>query len=100
MRHTPITLAVAAALTLVAPSIARAQNPQQLLQGLLSGNKNQDQPVRDAFERGYRQGREDQRTADRAGGEGDRRQPSRGGYSDQNQDQNQNQDYQRNQYRR
>ena len=33
---------------------------QQTLQGLLSGNANQDQAVREAYERGYQRGREDE----------------------------------------
>lgn len=100
MRTTPTIIAISAALLCAAPSIARAQNPSQLLQGLLSGNQNQDQPVRDAYERGYRQGREDQVRDDRNRGDRDRRgqqpQQQRGQYPDQDQ----NQQYQRNQYQR
>jgi hypothetical protein len=58
--------ALAATIFLAAAGPAMAQgNPSQLLQGLLSGNQGQDQAVRDAFERGYRQGRQDQQRADR-----------------------------------
>ena len=54
-----------ASLACAVPAMAQAPNPSQLLQGLLSGNQGQDQAVRDAFERGYRRGREDQQRADR-----------------------------------
>lgn len=97
MRTTPTLIAMTAALICAAPSLARAQNPSQLLQGLLSGNQNQDQPVREAYERGYRQGREDQVRDDRNRADRDRRgPPPRGQYPDQDQ----NQQYQRNQYGR
>ncbi len=46
------------ALTLATP--AGAQGMQQLLQGLTSGNKNQDDAVRQAYERGYQKGRQDE----------------------------------------
>ena len=85
MRISMTTLAVVAGLMGGAPSIARAQNPSQLLQGLLSGNQNQDQAVREAYERGYRQGRADQTRDERAGPERDRRPQQRGQYPDQDQ---------------
>jgi hypothetical protein len=66
MRTTITIVTVAAALICIGPQAARAQNPSQMLQGLLSGNQGQDQAVRDAFERGYRHGREDQARDDRA----------------------------------
>ncbi len=58
MRH-----AVAATLlgfSLATPAMAQAPNIQQLLGGLLTGNQNQDQALRDAFERGYQRGRADE----------------------------------------
>ena len=55
-----IVLAVGGALP-----VAAQPDPSQMLQGLLSGNRGQDQAVRDAYERGYRHGREDERHADR-----------------------------------
>jgi hypothetical protein len=58
--------AVCAGLLLATPALAQAPNVQQLLGGLLTGNQNQDQAVRDAFERGYRQGRDDQGREDEA----------------------------------
>lgn len=44
---------------LAAPATAQS-SPQQMLQGLLSGNQGQDQAVREAYERGYRAGRQDE----------------------------------------
>ena len=94
MRTTSFIIAVSAALVCAAPHAAHAQNPSQLLQGLLSGNQGQDQAVRDAFERGYRQGREDQQREDRARVDRDRpRSPPPGRYQDQ--DQNYQRPYQR-----
>lgn len=65
---------------LTAPASAQVPNVQQFLQGLLSGNQGQDQALREAFERGYRQGREDEarlqiERRERAGQ--DRRRPGR-----------------------
>ena len=42
------------------PAAAQMPNPQQFLQGLTTGNQNQDQALRDAFERGYQRGRQDE----------------------------------------
>ncbi len=88
MRITLIVLAGTAALLCALPPAANAQNPSQLLQGLLPGNQGGDQQVREAFERGYRQGREDQAREDRARFDRDRRPPPpppppRGPYPDQ-----------------
>lgn len=47
---------------------AMAQNAQGMLNGLLSGNQNQDRAVQEAYERGYQKGRQDEahmRTSDR-----------------------------------
>ena len=57
---------------LALPVAAKAQNFQQLLGGLLTGNQQQDQALRDAWQRGYQAGRRDQArdshgTADRYG---------------------------------
>jgi len=57
MRALIVMTALAGGLAVVPAS---AQQPQQLLQGLLSGNQSQDQAVRDAFERGYQKGRQDE----------------------------------------
>ncbi len=53
-------------LAFAAPAGAQVPNVQQLLQGLTSGNHNQDQGLRDAFERGYQRGRQDQARQDRS----------------------------------
>jgi len=42
------------------PAKAQVPNIQQLLQGLTTGNQGQDQGLRDAFERGYQRGRQDE----------------------------------------
>ena len=55
-----IATASLAGLLLATPALAQAPNVQQLLGGLLTGNQGQDQALRDAYERGYRHGREDQ----------------------------------------
>ena len=81
MRSMMIAAAAAVSVVLLAstaPVLAQAPDPSQMLQGLLSGNRGQDQAVRDAFERGYRRGREDQERADRDRG------PPRGHYPDDN----------------
>ena len=58
MRHA--IAATLLGLSLAAPAAAQVPNAQQLLGGLLTGNQNQDQAVRDAFERGYQRGRQDE----------------------------------------
>lgn len=61
--------AVAAAflgMALVTPASAQVPNVQQLLKGLTNGNQNQDQALRDAFERGYERGRQDEARAERS----------------------------------
>jgi hypothetical protein len=47
-------------LSMARPAVAQAPNVQQLLQGLTTGNQGQDQALRDAFERGYQRGRQDE----------------------------------------
>jgi hypothetical protein len=67
-----IVMATALGLALAGPALAQAPNVQQMLQGLTTGNQGQDQALRDAFERGYRQGRQDearQQRSDRSGGD-------------------------------
>ena len=66
------------------PAAAHAQQApswQQSLQGLLSGNQNQDRAVRDAYERGYQRGRQDEARlqAERARSGGYREEGSRYG---------------------
>ncbi len=55
--------------TLALPVAAQAQNLQQMLGGLLTGNQQQDQALRDAWKRGYDQGRSDQAREDRRAGD-------------------------------
>lgn len=45
---------------LTTPALAQTSSPQQMLQGLLTGNQSQDRAVRDAYERGYRAGQQDE----------------------------------------
>lgn len=72
------SIILAAAIALAVPAAARAQNPGQLLQGLMTGNQNQDQAIRDAYERGYQKGRQDEAQLARRGDR--RREPDRGDY--------------------
>jgi len=68
---------------LALPVAAKAQNFQQLLGGLLTGNQQQDQALRDAWRRGYDQGRADQaRDANRTADRYDRRSDYQGRQSD------------------
>lgn len=55
-----VVIATLLGLALAAPAAAQVPNVQQLLQGLTTGNQNQDQALRDAFERGYQRGRQDE----------------------------------------
>lgn len=93
MRTGLLMIAAAATFACAAPPAARAQNPSQLLQGLLSGNQGQDQAVREAYERGYRQGREDGARDERARDRRPAPPPPRGAYPDQ--DPNYPRNYQR-----
>ncbi len=52
----------------IGPVAAQVPNVQQLLQGLTTGNQGQDQALRDAFERGYQKGRQDEAQMRRSGG--------------------------------
>ncbi len=77
-----VTIAMAAGV-LAAPAVAQTPSPQQMLQGLLSGNQGQDQAVREAYERGYRAGRQDEARIASGSGRGsryDNRDDDRGGY--------------------
>ncbi len=49
------------------PASAQVPNVQQLLKGLTNGNQDQDQALRDAFERGYQRGRQDEARAQHPG---------------------------------
>lgn len=82
-------------LILATPAVAQVPDVKQLLQGLTTGNQNQDQALRDAFERGYQRGRQDEARMQRPGrsdadadrldrrGAGDR---DRGNYDDRRQE--------------
>ncbi len=62
--------AVGFGLLSIGPAAAQVPNVQQLLQGLTTGNQGQDTALRDAFERGYQKGRQDEaqmRGSDRGG---------------------------------
>ncbi len=50
----------AVAVMLAFPVAGQAQDMQRMLGGLLTGNQNQDQAIRDAYERGYQKGRQDE----------------------------------------
>lgn len=71
MRNSFLMTATALALVGATPTIARAQGVQQLLQGLTTGNQSQDQALRDAFERGYQKGRQDEAQLARRSGRSD-----------------------------
>jgi hypothetical protein len=54
------TAVVALGLALLAiPASAQAPDIGRMLQGLTTGNQNQDQALREAYERGYRAGQQD-----------------------------------------
>jgi hypothetical protein len=55
-----IVMTMLLGLAFAGPATAQAPNMQQMLQGLTTGNQGQDQALRDAFERGYRRGRQDE----------------------------------------
>ena len=55
-------------LALAGPASAQAPDVGQLLQGLTSGNQNQDRAVHEAFERGYQKGRQDEARMSRSNG--------------------------------
>ena len=78
-----VVTASLAGLLLATPALAQGPNLQQMLGGLLTGNQAQDQSLRDAYERGYRHGREDQAREMSAGRDRDR---SRGDYRDDRRD--------------
>ena len=67
MRH--VVAATLLGLAFATPAAAQVPNIQGLLGGLLTGNQGQDQALRDAFERGYQRGRQDEARlhADRGG---------------------------------
>jgi hypothetical protein len=56
MRTTVAALGLA---LLAGPASAQAPDIGHMLQGLTTGNQNQDQALREAYERGYRAGQQD-----------------------------------------
>jgi hypothetical protein len=61
-RMRPISYVAFCFALLIAPAICHGQqmpNPQQALQGLLTGDKLRDRMVTEAFQRGYQRGVED-----------------------------------------
>ena len=78
------SLALAVGLALATGAQAQG-NPQQLLQGLMNGGNqgnrgDNDQAIREAYERGYEKGRQDEARlgADRRGGDRGREDDQRG----------------------
>jgi hypothetical protein len=61
---------IALGVSLALPAMAQPSDWQQQVQGLFTGNKNTDDAVRQAYERGYQRGRDDEarmnRHADRS----------------------------------
>lgn len=60
MRNPLHLAALAASLAFAGPTIAHAQSVPQVLEGLMTGNQDRDRAVRDAYERGYQKGRQDE----------------------------------------
>ena len=87
MRITVVALGFA---LLAVPALAQAPDIGRMLQGLTTGNQNQDQALREAYERGYRAGQQD---AVRQSGRGNR---SRDDYRSSDGDRDDNQSYRRN----
>jgi len=78
-------------LIVATPIAAQTPNVGQMLQGLMTGNQGQDQALRDAFERGYQRGRQDEARQQRPdpdrgrrNGDDRRSDDDRGGYREDN----------------
>jgi hypothetical protein len=67
-----IIAATALGLLVSSPLAAQTPDISKMLQGLTTGNQNQDQALRDAFERGYQRGRQDEARMRRPSGGSDR----------------------------
>jgi hypothetical protein len=93
MRKTVVALGFA---LLAVPALAQAPDIGRMLQGLTTGNQNQDQSLREAYERGYRAGQQD------AARQSDRRNRSSDDHrsSDRDRDRDDNQPYRRSPYER
>lgn len=57
-------------LAFATPAGAQVPDVGRLLQGLTNGNQGQDQALRDAFERGYQRGRQDEARLRHSGSSG------------------------------
>jgi len=55
-----ILVALFLGLIAATPAVAQSPNVQQMLQGLFTGDQNQDRALQEAFERGYQRGRQDE----------------------------------------
>lgn len=80
------------ALVITVPASSRAQNVPQMLQGLMTGNRDQDDALRNAYERGYQKGRQDEAMLSRRSR---RERPDDRGYPDRRNDDGDQQPYQR-----
>jgi hypothetical protein len=54
-----ITIVALGFVLVAVPALAQTPDISRMLQGLTTGNQNQDQSLREAYERGYRAGRQD-----------------------------------------
>lgn len=89
-----LIMTAALTLALAGPAAAQMPNVQQLLQGLTTGNQNQDQGLRDAFERGYQRGRQDEAQMSQSRrNQNDRGNNQRGDRYDPNQDRGRQREY-------
>ncbi len=86
MRITVVALGFA---LLAVPALAQAPDIGRMLQGLTTGNQNQDQALREAYERGYRAGQQD------SARQSDRSNRSRDDYRSSDRDRDENQSYRR-----
>jgi hypothetical protein len=86
MRITVVALGFA---LLAVPALAQAPDISRMLQGLTTGNQNQDQALREAYERGYRAGQQD------SARQSDRSNRSRDDYRSSDRDRDDSQSYRR-----
>jgi hypothetical protein len=54
-----ITMVALGFVLVAVPALAQTPDISRMLQGLTTGNQNQDQSLREAYERGYRAGQQD-----------------------------------------
>ena len=77
-----VIAATALGLLVSTPLAAQTPDISKMLQGLTTGNQSQDQALRDAFERGYQRGRQDEARMGRSSGGNRSYSPSRGDNGD------------------